>query len=63
MPVKAGYKLSSQTTQDILSGLQYPELLKTEKVDLRLYYFNRNTMKLVRMKPTEAWLIKFFLMP
>ena len=32
MPVKAGYKLSSQTTQDILSsGLQYPELLEIEK--------------------------------
>ena len=45
------------------TGLQYPELLKTEKVELPLYYFNRNTMKLFRMKPTEAWLIKFFLMP
>ena len=31
MPVKAGYKLSSQTTQDISSGLQYPELLEIEK--------------------------------
>ena len=30
MPVKAGYKRSSQTTQDI-SGLQYPELLEIEK--------------------------------
>ena len=55
MPVKAGYKLSSQTTQDISSGLQYPELLKIEKVELPLYYLvNRNTMKLFRMKPTEA---------
>ena len=50
MPVKAGYKLSGY----IFSGLQYPELLKTEKVELPLYYFNRNTMKLFRMKPTEA---------
>ena len=49
MPVKAGYKLSSQTTQDISSGL------KIEKVELPLYYLvNRNTMKLFRMKPTEA---------
>ena len=31
MPVKAGYKRSSQTTQDISSGLQYPELLEIEK--------------------------------
>ena len=31
MPVEAGYKLSSQTTQDISSGLQYPELLEIEK--------------------------------
>ena len=45
-----------------LSGLQYPELLKIEKVELPLYYFN-DTMKLFRMKATEGWLIKFFLMP
>ena len=44
MPVEAGYKLSSQATQDTLSGLQYPELLKIEKVELPLYYLN-NTMK------------------
>ena len=36
-----------------LSGLKYPELLKIEKVELPLYYFN-DTMKLFRMKPTEA---------
>ena len=36
-----------------LSGLQYPELSKIEKVELPLYYFN-DTMKLFRMKPTEA---------
>ena len=54
MPVKAGDKLSSHADYSgYIIRITISRIAKDWK-QLPLYYFNGNTMKLFRMKPTEA---------